>query len=123
MIERAQFAMFCRELCSLKLSLPFESLSQNLEERTSLRKGSEPQGHPHVWKGESHFGVDIGGKIRTRRTGQCSWLLKGSGLVGTPLVMTLVDVDTMNWRCPSFRNLRSRLRVWLVWQPMELGSC
>lgn len=49
--------MFCRELCSLKLSLPFESLSQNLEERTSLRKGSEPQGHPQVWKGESHFGV------------------------------------------------------------------
>ena len=48
--------------------------------------------------------------------------VEGQWPVGTLLVVTLVEVDTVNQRCPSFRNLRSRLRVWLVWQPMELGS-
>lgn len=39
-----------------------------------------------------------------------------------PLVMTLVEVDTMNRRCLSFRNLRSRLRVWLVAACLAVAS-
>lgn len=48
-----------------------------MEERTSLRKGSEPRGIDRFGKGESHFGVDIGGKIRTRRTASVFLAVEG----------------------------------------------
>lgn len=60
-----------------------------------------------IWfgKGGSRFHIDTGTSSELGRQCQCPWLLKSTDVLGTHLVVT--EVEAVNLRCPSSRNLRA----------------